>query len=230
MIIEVIGVGGAFSHELGNASVLVWDNLLQSAVLFDCGYTIFSDLRKKETKEKRNIISNIDSVFISHLHDDHYGSLGTLLEYRFWALGKSTKVTSPVPFAELFAGRMDDYNATKIFAGEDKRIEKIPTRHAANFPANGAYFDGLLFSGDTAMSMLNSKYANKAKIIIHEVGLKQNLVHIGINNLISSAPRHILEKTYGIHYSNLEKQELLNIMKNAGFAGLLTQNQIIKVR
>lgn len=230
MVIEVIGVGGAFSYELGNASVLVWDDLFDSAVLFDCGHTIFSDLRKKEVKENREIISKIDSVFISHLHDDHYGSLGTLLEYRFWALGKKTKVTAPVSFSAIFSGRMDNYNASEIFAGEDKRITKIPTKHAADFPAHGAYFNGLLYSGDTAVSMLDSKYASNAKIIIHEVGLNQNSVHVGLDNLVLSAPQHILAKTYGIHYSPNEKNTLSKLMRRAGFAGLLTRNQIITVK
>lgn len=230
MVIEVIGVGGAFSYELGNSSVLVWDDAFSSATLFDCGYTVFSDLRNKEAREKREIISKIDSVFISHLHDDHYGSLGTLLEYRFWALGKKTRVTAPIPFAEMFAGRMDNYNAAHIFAGEDGRITKIPTKHAADFPANGAYFNGVLFSGDTAVPMLASKYAAQAKIIIHEVGLNQNPVHVGIDKLIASATPDILGKTYGIHYSPGEKGALSKIMKNAGFAGLLTRNQIIKIR
>ncbi len=230
MIIEVIGVGGAFSYELGNASVLAWDDCYQSAVLFDCGYSVFPDLRRKETKEKRDIISKIDSVFISHLHDDHYGSLGTLLEYRLWTLNKSTKVTSTIPFSEMFRGRMDNFNAGKIYAGQDERITIIPTKHAMDFPAGGAYYDGLLFSGDTSESILDSEYAKKSKIIIHEVGLQQNPVHVGIDKLIASGAKETLAKTYGIHYSNQEKQQLSNIMKKSGFAGLLKQNQIIKIR
>ncbi len=230
MIIEVVGVGCAFAADLGNASVLVWDDFWRSAVLFDCGYNVFPDLRKKELKEKRDIISKIDSVFVSHLHDDHCGSLGTLLEYRFWALNKNTKITSIVPFSEIFKGRMDNFNASKIYAGEDKRITVIPTVHAKNFPAAGAYFDGVLFSGDTAVSMLGSEYAKQSKIIIHEIGLQQNQVHVGIGKLIASASKEILAKTYGIHYSNQERERLFKIMEESGFAGLLWQNQIIKIK
>ncbi len=164
------------------------------------------------------------------MHDDHCGSVGTLVEYRLWVLHKNTKITSAVPFLEMFDGRMDKFNAAKIYAGKDKRIKIIPTKHAKDFAAAGAWFNGLLFSGDTAVSMLNSEYAKKSNIIIHEVGLKQNLVHVGINDLINSAPTEILAKTYGIHYSNKEKPELVKIMKRFGFTGLLKQNQIIKIR
>ncbi|MDR1337932.1 MAG: MBL fold metallo-hydrolase [Rickettsiales bacterium] len=230
MIIEVIGVGGGFSYELGNSSVLAWDDSNKSAVLFDCGNTTFAALREKEQKEKRDIISKIDSVFISHLHDDHYGSAATLLEYRFWVHHKPTNVTASVPFAEMFRGRMDNYNAKEIYAGPDKRIKKIPTKHAADFPCFGAYFDGLLFSGDTGVSMLKSKYAEKAKIIIHEVRLNQITVHIGIDQLAASAPAEILNKTYCIHYSSNEKKELQAKIKQFGLAGLLKPNQIIKTR
>jgi ribonuclease BN (tRNA processing enzyme) len=230
MIIEVIGVGGAFSYELGNSSVLAWDNSYKSAILFDCGSTVFSDLRKKEQQEKRDIISKIDSVFISHLHDDHYGSVATLLEYRFWIHKKSTKFTASVPFVEVFKSRMDDYNAKEIYAGEDARIKKIPTKHATDSSCFGAYFDGLLFSGDTAESMLGSEYAKNAKIIIHEVGLVQIPVHAGIDNLAKSASAEILNKTWGIHYSTKEEKQLSSKMRDFGFAGLLKTNQIIKVK
>jgi ribonuclease BN (tRNA processing enzyme) len=74
MELKFISYGGAFDYPLGNSSAIVKINY--KICLIDCGHTVYSSLRKTEKTDE------IDYVFITHLHDDHCGSLSSLLIHR----------------------------------------------------------------------------------------------------------------------------------------------------
>jgi len=84
--ILVIGDGGAFDTEKTNSSFLINEN-----VLFDCGYNVFAKLREYE-KNDDMFIRRINHIVISHIDDDHMGSLKSLLYYRYFIHGLSTEV------------------------------------------------------------------------------------------------------------------------------------------
>ncbi len=82
--IEFVGSGGAFDFKEGNSSALI--KTLKGNILIDCGSTTFSELLKT------NNIKNIDIVLITHLHEDHIGSLSTLIHYNDIVLNKQTTI------------------------------------------------------------------------------------------------------------------------------------------
>ena len=84
--VEVIGDGGAFDVDKTNSSFLI-----NGSILFDCGYNVFQRLKEIDNSEE-GFISNIETVIVSHLDDDHVGSLKSLLYYRYFILGKHTTV------------------------------------------------------------------------------------------------------------------------------------------
>ena len=61
MRIQVIGCGGAFSPEIGNSSIIIWDGT-GKGFLIDCGYTVYPLLKKKN----RGDPSLTSIVFLSH--------------------------------------------------------------------------------------------------------------------------------------------------------------------
>lgn len=71
--IKFLGVGGAFNPEWGNSSLII--NTQDINVLLDCGYAVFQNLLENKLTKK------IDYVLISHLHNDHIGSLSTFVYY-----------------------------------------------------------------------------------------------------------------------------------------------------
>jgi ribonuclease BN (tRNA processing enzyme) len=87
MQVKFIGTGGAFDIHYTNSSAIVYLN--NKKYLIDCGYSVFSKL------VQLNLANEIDAVLITHLHDDHVGSLGTLAFYRFHVLGKKLRVLLP---------------------------------------------------------------------------------------------------------------------------------------
>lgn len=71
MKLEILGAGNGFETNLGCSSFLQRNNDESSATLYDCGWSIFAELRRLEIEEKRDIIPKIDMIYISHLHEDH---------------------------------------------------------------------------------------------------------------------------------------------------------------
>ena len=82
MDIFFIGVGDACDPDYGNTSVhLVTDN--QVSILFDCGFSVPHSYFAFCTDPDQ-----LDLVWISHFHGDHYFGLPLLL-LRFWEMGRS---------------------------------------------------------------------------------------------------------------------------------------------
>lgn len=82
--IRFIGAGGAHDIHLGNsAALLKWES---KHFLIDCGFTVYPRL------VQHRLIESIDAVLITHLHDDHIGSLSAFLYHRHFISKKS-----PVP-------------------------------------------------------------------------------------------------------------------------------------
>jgi len=80
MQIAFLGVGEACDSKLGNTSLLVQAGT--SRILLDCGFTaahtVFSEFSSP---------NDLDAVWISHFHGDHFFSLPALL-LRFWETGR----------------------------------------------------------------------------------------------------------------------------------------------
>ncbi len=74
MQIKFVGYGGAFDAHLINSSAIV--ELGGKKILIDCGHSVFPRL------VTLNLHTEIDFVLITHLHDDHVGSLSSLLLWR----------------------------------------------------------------------------------------------------------------------------------------------------
>ena len=74
-MLKFLGFGSAFAVNNNNCSAFFIEN--NTLNLFDCGETVFENLVKKK------ILTGIKSVniFLTHLHSDHSGSIGTLLFY-----------------------------------------------------------------------------------------------------------------------------------------------------
>jgi ribonuclease BN (tRNA processing enzyme) len=80
MEIRFVGTGGAFESSLTNSSAIV--SFRGKNILIDCGHSVFPKLNTL------NLLSTIDAVLITHLHDDHVGSLSSFILYHSIILQK----------------------------------------------------------------------------------------------------------------------------------------------
>lgn len=228
MKIEILGVGGGLTSELGNTSFLIWNDDESEAVLMDCGSMVYAKLKELEQTSGRQIVSKITSVGISHLHNDHAGSLGTFLCQRWFSNNEKTKITG-VETLEGYMKLIEPARTRLAIAGADDRIKTFPTFHEEDLPSCALYFDGVLYSGDTNQSVLTLPEAQEAKIIIHEARLNDMPSHMNIDKLAASAPSEILAKTWLVHYAAKMQERLILRAAELGFAGVCTPGQILKV-
>ncbi len=86
MRVKFIGVGEAFDEDLPNTSILVQaqDGEKRSFILLDCGFTAPPEFWRNCSDP-----DELDAIWISHFHGDHFFGLPALLT-RFWE-SKRTK-------------------------------------------------------------------------------------------------------------------------------------------
>lgn len=99
MKIQFIGTGGAFDVAFGNSAAIVEHDGLR--VLLDCGHSVFPELVRK------GLVDTLDAVLLTHLHDDHAGSLSTLIFYYNLVLKKG-KLQLIVPSCS-FQAELEEY-------------------------------------------------------------------------------------------------------------------------
>lgn len=74
MEIKFLGTGGAFDTDYLNSSALLKFRGIH--LLIDCGFTVFPTLVQK------SLVQKVDHIILTHLHNDHCGSLANLLLYK----------------------------------------------------------------------------------------------------------------------------------------------------
>jgi ribonuclease BN (tRNA processing enzyme) len=92
MEFRFIGTGGAFDVECGNSAALV--NFRGKKLLIDCGHTVFPALLKLANNDKLKL-EEIEYVLLTHLHDDHVGSISSLLYFTYYVQNRRLKVLCP---------------------------------------------------------------------------------------------------------------------------------------
>lgn len=229
MKITVLGSGSGLDASLGNTSLLLSNE--NHKMLIDCGYTVVPKLLELGLQD------DIKSIFISHLHSDHAGSLCALLEYNCFVKGKKTQLCG----IDL-KGYIDIINPTlwDLCVNEEKvqEVQLIKTEHVPNADSFGAlFFDKVFYSGDTGYPLLDSDLAKCADVIIHEAypedmllgGGDGEYIHVGIDTLANSADAETRAKTWITHYSKKDADHLRKKCHDLGFAGLLEPGQEINI-
>ncbi|MFY0671853.1 MAG: ribonuclease Z [Bacteroidia bacterium] len=204
-LIKFLGVGGAFNPELGNSSAIV--NLNGQNILLDCGYTVYGRICQL------GIAKQIDFVLITHLHNDHVGSLSTYIYHYTMIdkLGKLKIIVASKTFEESLRGylgysipHIDDF-VDFIELSRFKEIKAYDTYglHVADYQTYGFEFNingqRYLYSGDLndATFVKNVMKPKKDDIIFHEVDFfKEATAHTFYKNL----EKHLGHfKVYGYH-------------------------------
>jgi hypothetical protein len=164
-----LGTGGAFDLAEKNSSVLL--KTARGGILIDCGSTVFSELQSKK------LLDDINYVFITHTHEDHIGSLSTLIYYKYFVQKQKIKIECLPSVAK----KVNDYlinicknppesfllnsNQGIIFSDLSFRAYKIDTTglHYKDFPSSGFVFNFkksgndffIIYSGDLNCSIID---------------------------------------------------------------------------
>lgn len=202
-LLEFIGKGSAFNAELVNNSAFFKDDENKEFYLIDCGNTVFNELVKTEILEKYKEYNF--NVIITHIHSDHIGSLGTLIEYLFYNYNKKVNIISPITtnvnhFVNILNLDEKAYDFIELkqedlyvysYKLNNTKIRFIKTEHVPTLNCYSLLIevnnDKIYYTSDSVETL--SKHLNKIKneeisdIFIDVSFKEENPVHLTFNKL-----------------------------------------------
>ena len=87
----------------------------------------------------------------------------------------------------------------------------------------------LYYSGDSAISLLDTPAAAKAEMIIHDVSLSKGGIIVSIDEL-NKAPADIKAKTFVSHYLPKDYDALTEKVQQYGLGGVLKPGDVFELK
>ena len=129
LTLNFLGRDSGFGKVNNSAYTIINNNF----ILIDCGYTVFNILKERFDFSKFDTIS----IIITHLHNDHAGSLSQLILYLWFVYNKKVTIYSACKNIKTYL----DITGTPIESYELKNssenITFIPTTHVKHIDSYG---------------------------------------------------------------------------------------------
>ena len=201
-ILTFIGNDSGFG-EKNNSAYFERNNEL---FIIDCGATVFNEIKNRfDFKSYKNI-----NIIITHLHNDHAGSLSQFILYMWFIYNKKVNVICNClhikEYLEITGTPPESYNIEKSL----DNLKFIKTKHTDFLDAYGFIMDiankKILYTGDTANLDSFMPYLNTINELYIDVS-KFGGAHIKIDNIldilkelkcknIKIIPMHMDDKEY----------------------------------
>lgn len=212
MEITILGCGEAFDERYPNTSVLV--RLNGWTLLLDCGYSVPPQIWKHLADP-----NEIDLIYISHGHADHYFGLPALLG-RFWEDGRTRPLTilSQAALLEPIRGVMEagyrqlaarfrydiDYRSAepgKTIQVGDAVFDFAETEHSVtNYAVRIRSGKTFCYSGDGMFTKDSEALFKAADMVVHEAyWFESSHVHADIDGLIAMADQQAVRRLGLVH-------------------------------
>lgn len=218
MEVTIIGCGEAFDERFPNTSVHVQGPI---SMLFDCGYSVPPAIWQS------GIAANdIDLIYISHAHADHYFGLPPLLG-RMWEDGRTkplTIISQPAVLGQIrdlldygyrtlqkrFAYPVD-YRAAEPCEIAGVSFTFAPTAHSVTNLAVRAEAGGKAFcySGDGMFTDASRALVTGADLLVHEAfQFEPSPVHADIPSLQKMAAEQQVRQLAMVHVQRTVRKQL----------------------
>lgn len=182
-------------------------------VLIDCGMTVFNKVIDliKEYKEL--------DIIITHLHNDHAGSLSQLIQYNYFVLGNKTKVISKCvhikDYLDITGTPVESYT---VIPSTDY-CKLIKTYHDKRIDSYGMLLNinnkKIIYTGDTNTIEPFIPYTDSIDELYIDMS-KGNEVHLGINECMSVLDE-IKSKGVNIYLIHTDDLEYLKSVTNGKY-------------
>lgn len=235
MKLKPLGVGSAFnSQEYGNNS---WYFVRRNKVfMIDCGSTVFNSFKEKKLDKYDSV-----NVIITHLHTDHIGSLGTLIEYLFYVKGLKTNIITDIHLRKdlrtlLSISGIEEtmYNlVTNTYENKevyhlDVGITFLETSHVPQLQSYSLLIDfwdtqkRIYYSGDANDLPNPLKIFNKPELSVDHVYIDHSIngspVHLSMEQPLKQLAEWFSDSTIHLmhldNYIEIYKDDLKDILKD----------------
>lgn len=207
-MLNFMGIGSAFNlEEDSNGAYFVNNN---SLFVIDSGETTLSYLYKAVDFNKYDSINYL----ITHLHNDHIGSLGSTISYLYLQLNIKVNLIHPldtvVELLDLMGIRRSMYNfyKTSSYNLNAVTVNFVKTMHVDIMECFGLLIsinnETIYYSGDANMipKMILDKFINREINELYQdtcLSIESAKGHLHYKELLKLIPRKLLDKVYCMH-------------------------------
>ena len=169
-------------------------------IIIDCGITVFNTLKRKFDFTKYNDIE----IIITHLHNDHAGSLSQLILYLWYIYNIKAKVISACKNIKEYLRITGTPDEAYTLTNTDTNIQFIETEHVKEIDCYGFLLKvdnkTIIYTGDTKTLVPFLPYIDDADELYVDVS-KNGGVHLKIDDIMQdlSKIKHNKTNVYLMH-------------------------------
>lgn len=183
--------------------------------IIDCGFTVFTQIMEKFNLSKYKEIN----VIVTHLHNDHAGSLSQLILYAYFIFNKKVNVISMCSkikeYLDITGTTEDAYTLYNKF----ENVEFIKTEHTRYLDSYGFKLcvngKKIVYTGDTNILEPFIKYTNDIDEFYVDVS-RYGGAHLKIDDVIEKL-REIKKKNIKIYLMHIDDRKYIDEKINNEF-------------
>lgn len=175
-------------------------------ILIDCGFTVFQQIKKQFNFNKYKEIN----IIITHLHNDHAGSLSQFILYLWFVYNKRATIFSKCKNIKTYLDITGTPSDSYELIDRNDNLEFIETKHSPYIDCYGfkLVLDNkkIIYTGDTAKIENFLPYIEKCDELYIDLS-KNGGIHINVNdsldflkrfqqNGVKIIPMHLDDKEY----------------------------------
>lgn len=197
-VLKFLGSDSGFGASNNSAYIEERDKL----IIIDCGFTVFQQIKEKFDLNKYKEIN----VIITHLHNDHAGTLSQLILYSYFVFNKKVNVISMCSkikeYLDITGTPEDAYKLHNNF----ENIEFIKTEHTKYLDSYGfkLWVNGkeIVYTGDTNRLEPFMKYINDIDEFYVDVS-RYGGAHLKLEDIIDKL-REIKKQNVSIYLMHID--------------------------
>lgn len=229
MDIKILGSGNAFNQDerLNSAYLINSDN---NNILVDCGFTVPYALQKLKFK-----FCDLDYIFITHYHGDHYAGLSALLLglKHIYPLEKELTIVGPGDVRSKVLELLK-----VLYGGTEKLLDELNLKFVSVVQNGGKYKEGNLCFESVQMN--HSKKAEPVGYILSlegkNIGFSGDTCwHDGIEPFVNACDKVLLECNFAdkvgeghISVDELESSQVIQQLKPQIYLSHLYEGSALK--
>ena len=209
--LNFLGTESGFGNN-NNSAYFEIDN---EFVLIDCGFTVFKQLKDNIDFKRYNKIN----VIITHMHNDHCGSLSQLILYLWFVYGTKTNIITKCKnmntYLEITGTTKEAYEITDSY----NNLFFIETEHVRELDCYGFKLQikekNIIFTGDTKDINSFLEYMNDTNELYIDVS-KNGGVHLKFEEIIPVLEK-IKKAGTNIYLMHIDDYEYIKKLNNNQF-------------